>query len=58
MFNAVNDEIFKFIDNSDFDEDVKKFLKEVINLEFYRNKEKKTQYFNEYDDIVEKYVGR
>lgn len=58
MFNAVNNEIFKFIDKSDFDENVKKFLKEAILLEFYRNKKKKSHYFNEYDGIVEKYVGR
>lgn len=58
---SINKEILDFIDNSDFDEDIKIFLKQGLNLEETRNLLKKeqnrsTNYFNKYDTIISKIV--
>ena len=56
---SINKEILDFIDNSDFDEDIKVFLKQGLDLEERRNLVKKeknvnTNYFHKYDDIISK----
>ena len=58
---SINKEILDFIDNSDFDEDIKIFLKQGLNLEETRNLLKKeqnrsTNYLNKYDTIISKIV--
>lgn len=58
---SINKEILDFIDNSDFDEDIKVFLKQGLDLEEKRNLVKKeqnvnTNYFNKYDNIISKIV--
>lgn len=58
---SINKEILEFIDNSEFEEDVKIFLKQGLNLEENRNIIKKeqnidSQYFKKYDNIISKIV--
>lgn len=58
---SINKEILDFIDDSDFDKDVKKFLKQGLSLEEKRNLIKKEEnkgsaYFNKYDAIISKIV--
>ena len=58
---SINKEILEYIDKSDFDRDIKIFLKQGLNLEETRKlikKEKGTnsKYFNKYDNIISKIV--
>ena len=58
---SINKEILEFIDESDFDEDVKKFLKQGLGIEEQRlllKKEinKSSQFFNRYDAAISKIV--
>ena len=58
---SINKEILEFIDDSDFDENIKTFLKQGLDLEEKRNLLKKeenrnTNYFNKYDNIISKIV--
>lgn len=58
---SINKEILEFIDDSDFDEDIKVFLKQGLDVEEKRTLLKKemnknTNYFNKYDTIISKIV--
>ena len=58
---SINKEILEFIDNSDFDKDIKIFLKQGLDLEEKRNLLKKDldknpNFFNKYDNIISKIV--
>lgn len=54
---ALNKEIEEFIqDNDDFDDDMKSFLIEALNLEFKRYKSGYKQYSKDYDKILNKYI--
>lgn len=58
---SINREILEFIDNSDFDSDIKVFLKQGLDLEEKRDLLKKevnkgSNYFNKYDNIISKIV--
>lgn len=58
---SINKEILEFIDDSDFDKDIKVFLKQGLGLEEQRHLLKKeldknSNYFNKYDTIISKIV--
>ena len=58
---SINKEILEFIDDSDFDEDTKVFLKQGLDLEEKRNLLKKevnkgSNFFKKYDAIISKIV--
>ena len=58
---SINKEILEFIDESDFDEDIKKFLKQGLDIEEQRlllKKEvnKSSQFFNKYDTAISRIV--
>lgn len=58
---SINKEILEYIDESNFDEDIKVFLKQGLNLEEKRNLVKQEQgsnsnFFNKYDNIISKIV--
>lgn len=58
---SINKEILEFIDESDFDEDIKKFLKQGLDIEEQRillKKEvnKSSQFFNRYDTAISRIV--
>ncbi len=58
---SINKEILEFIDDSDFDKDIKIFLKQGLDLEEQRNLLKKeldknSNFFNKYDNIISKIV--
>lgn len=54
---ALNKEIEDFIRNSDdFDNDMKSFLIEALNLELERYKSGYKQYSKDYDKILNKYI--
>lgn len=58
---SINKEILEFIDESDFDENVKKFLKQGLDIEEQRlllKKEvnKSSQFFNRYDTVISRIV--
>ena len=54
--NEINKKILDFIDQTDYDKDIKLFLKDCLDIEFNRVKTGTDKYFNEYDKKVEKYV--
>lgn len=58
---SINKEILEFIDDSDFDDNIKVFLKQGLDLEEKRNLRKKeinkgSNFFNKYDNIISKIV--
>ena len=58
---SINKEILEFIDDSDFDNDIKVFLKQGLSLEEKRKLLKKEEnkgsaFFNKYDNIISKIV--
>ncbi|WP_296869649.1 hypothetical protein [uncultured Methanobrevibacter sp.] len=52
----INKEILDFINGIDCDEELKKFLIEILFLEYKRDKTDFKHYFKEYDKIVDKYI--
>ena len=56
MVLKINKEILNFIRNSDYDENIKKFLIESLLLEFKRDKADYAHYSAKYDKIIERYV--
>ena len=56
MVLKINKEILNFIRNSDYDENIKKFLIESLLLEFKRDKADYAHNSAEYDKIIERYV--
>ena len=56
MVLKINKEILDFIRNSDYDEDVKKFLIESLSLELKRDRADYAHYSADYDKIIERYV--
>lgn len=53
----LNTEIIDFIRyNDDFDDDVKKFLIQILTLELKRYKSDYKHYFKDYDKIITKYI--
>lgn len=58
---SINKEILEFIDDSDFDKDIKVFLKQGLSIEEKRKLLKKeenkgSQFFNKYDNAISKIV--
>ena len=58
---SINREILDFIDDSDFDDDIKIFLKQGLDIEEQRNLLKKevnknSNFFKKYDNIISKIV--
>lgn len=58
---SINKEILEFIDDSDFDKNIKVFLKQGLDLEEQRHLLKKeldknSNFFNKYDNIISKIV--
>ena len=58
---TINKEILEFIDDSDYDENVKKFLKQGLDLEEKRSllkkeENKSSNFFNKYDTIISRIV--
>ena len=58
---SINKEILEFINDSNFDEDVKIFLKQGLDIEEKRSLLKKEEnknahFFNKYDKIISKRV--
>ncbi len=56
MALKVNEDIIEFINNSDNDEDIKKFLIQALNLEFKREKEDLRNYTKQYEQIIKNYI--
>lgn len=54
--SRINKKIIEFIDNTKYDEDIQSFIKDCLDMEFDKVKSTSTQYFNDYDKKVEKYV--
>ena len=59
---TINNEILEYIDKSDFDDDVKKFIKQGLDLEERRmlvkqELDKNTNFFNRYDKVISKLLG-
>ncbi len=54
--SQINQKILDFIDNTKYDEEIKSFIKDCLDMEFDKVKANSNQYFNDYDKIVEKYV--
>lgn len=59
---SINKEILEYIDNSDFDKDIKVFLKQGLDVEEQRKLIKQelgsnSNYFKKYDAIISKIVG-
>ncbi|MBE6500234.1 MAG: hypothetical protein E7Z80_06805 [Methanobrevibacter thaueri] len=58
---SINKEILEFIDDSNFDEEIKIFLKQGLDIEEQRDLVKKevnknSAFFNKYDKIISKLV--
>lgn len=58
---SINKEILEYIDESDFDSNIKTFLKQGLDLEEKRRLIKKekgsnSNFFNKYDNIISKSV--
>lgn len=58
---SINKEILEYIDESDFDSDIKIFLKQGLSLEEQRKlvkqeKGSNSNYFNKYNNIISKIV--
>lgn len=58
---SINKEILEQIDSSDFDEDIKVFLKQGLDLEERRmiakaELDKTTNFFHKYDSIISRIV--
>ncbi len=54
--SRINKKIIEFIDNTKYDEDIQSFIKDCLDMEFDKVKANSSQYFNDYDKKVEKYV--
>ena len=60
---SINKEILEYIDNSNFDENIKVFIKQGLGIEEQRELVKKedninSKFFNKYDSIVSKAVRK
>lgn len=58
---TINKEILEFIDDSNFDDKIKIFLKQGLNIEEDRNitkkeEDKNLKYFKKYDKVISKLV--
>ena len=58
MAVKINPEIIEYIDNSEYDDKVKKCLKDILYLELERYKENYAQYSAEYNRIIQRYLER
>lgn len=58
MAVKVNHEIEEYIDNSEYDEKLKRCLKDILDLELERYKENYNQYSADYNRIIERYLER
>lgn len=58
MAVKVNPEIGEYIDNSEYDEKIKRCLKEILDLELKRYKEDYSQYSADYNRIIESYLEK
>lgn len=57
MVVKINKEILDYIQESEYDENLKNFLVESILLEFRRFKEEYSYYSGDYDKILNKYIN-
>lgn len=58
MAVKINPEIIEYIDNLEYDDKVKKCLKDILYLELERYKENYSQYSAEYNRIIQRYLER
>lgn len=58
MAVKVNPEIIEYIDNTEYDDKVKKCLKDILNLELERYNDNYSQYSAEYNRIIQRYLER
>ena len=56
MALKINEEIIDFINDSDFDDKIKKILIAALELEFKRYKEDIGLYSDEYDKILKEHI--
>ncbi|WP_406534211.1 hypothetical protein [Methanobrevibacter sp.] len=58
MAVKVNPEIEEYIDNLEYDDKIKRCLKEILYLELERYNENYAQYSADYNRIIERYLER